>query len=88
MIRNLVGDYVTMEGIFFSTQASWSACRSSGAGCRRPGTLIRYVLKDESINLAFGVDLASAIVAENPQVKPGQLILGKAWFAVMTSTSE
>lgn len=68
LIRNLVGYYVIMEGIFFYTGFMVGLSFERRRLLKGLGTLIRYVLKDESIHLAFGVDLISAIIAENPQV--------------------
>lgn len=68
LIRNLVGYYVIMEGIFFYTGFMVGLSFERRRLLKGLGTLIRYVLKDESIHLAFGVDLISAIVSENPQI--------------------
>ncbi len=68
LIRNLVGYYVIMEGIFFYTGFMVGLSFERRRLLKGLGTLIRYVLKDESIHLAFGVDLISAIIAENPQI--------------------
>lgn len=72
LIRNLVGYYVIMEGIFFFSGFLVGLSFERRRLLKGLGTLIRYVLKDESIHLAFGVDLISAIIAENPRVMTAQ----------------
>lgn len=68
LIRNLIGYYVIMEGIFFFSGFLVGLSFERRRLLKGLGTLIRYVLKDESIHLAFGVDLITAIIDENPQV--------------------
>ncbi len=68
LIRNLVGYYVIMEGIFFFSGFLVGLSFERRRLLKGLGTLIRYVLKDETIHLAFGIDLIAAIVAENPHV--------------------
>jgi ribonucleoside-diphosphate reductase beta chain len=68
LIRNLVGYYVIMEGIFFFSGFLVGLSFERRRLLKGLGTLIRYVLKDETIHLAFGIDLIAAIVAENPDV--------------------
>lgn len=68
LIRNLIGYYVIMEGIFFFSGFLVGLSFERRRLLKGLGTLIRYVLKDESIHLAFGVDLITAIIEENPQV--------------------
>lgn len=66
LIRNLVGYYVVMEGIFFFSGFLVGLSFERRRLLKGLGTLIRYVLKDETIHLAFGVDLIAALAAEHP----------------------
>lgn len=68
LIRNLVGYYVIVEGIFFFSGFLVGLSFERRRLLKGLGTLVRYVLKDETIHLAFGVDLISALAAENPHV--------------------
>ena len=68
LIRNLVGYYVVMEGIFFFSGFLMGLSFERRRLLKGLGTLIRYVLKDETIHLAFGVDLIAALAAEHPEV--------------------
>ena len=72
LIRNLVGYYVVMEGIFFFSGFLVALSFERRRLLKGLGTLIRYVLKDETIHLAFGVDLIAALAAENPAVMTPQ----------------
>lgn len=68
LVRNLVGYYVVMEGIFFFSGFLVGLAFERRRLLKGLGTLIRYVLKDETIHLAFGVDLIDALVAEDPGI--------------------
>ncbi|MGH2707370.1 MAG: ribonucleotide-diphosphate reductase subunit beta, partial [Actinomycetota bacterium] len=72
LIRNLVGYYVVMEGIFFFSGFLVGLSFERRRLLKGLGTLVRYVLKDETIHLAFGVDLIAALIAEHPEaMTPG-----------------
>jgi len=68
LIRNLVGFYVVMEGIFF--YCGFSSVLSLGRRGRMVGTAeqFQYILRDESQHLSFGIDLINTLIAENPEV--------------------
>ncbi len=68
LIANLVGYYIVMEGIFFFSGFLMGLAFERRRLLKGLGTLIRYVLKDETIHLAFGVDLIGALAAEHPEV--------------------
>ncbi len=67
-VHDLVGFYVIMEGIFF--YAGFVMMLSFLRQNRMVGVAeqFQFILRDESIHLAFGSDLVNAIVAENPDV--------------------
>lgn len=67
-VHDLVGYYVIMEGIFFYAGfAMMLALKRQGkmVGC---GEQFEYIMRDESIHLAFGCDLINTIKAENPEI--------------------
>ena len=68
LLRNLVGYYVVMEGIFFFSGFLVALSFERRRLLRGLGTLVRYVLKDETIHLAFGADLIRALADEHPDV--------------------
>lgn len=67
-LHDLVGYYVIMEGIFF--YAGFVMMLSFKRQNRMIGIAeqFQYILRDESIHLAFGTDLINGIVQENPKV--------------------
>jgi ribonucleoside-diphosphate reductase beta chain len=68
LIHDLVGYYVIMEGIFFYAGFVMMLSflrRNTMVGV---GEQFQYILRDESVHLAFGADLINAIVQENPGV--------------------
>lgn len=67
-IHDLVGFYVIMEGIFF--YAGFVMMLSFMRQNKMVGVAeqFSFILRDESVHLAFGVDLINTIVEENPGV--------------------
>jgi ribonucleoside-diphosphate reductase beta chain len=67
-VHDLIGYYVIMEGIFF--YAGFVMMLSFKRQNRMIGTgeQFQYILRDESVHLAFGSDLINSIVDENPSV--------------------
>ncbi|MBM3281312.1 MAG: ribonucleotide-diphosphate reductase subunit beta [Candidatus Harrisonbacteria bacterium] len=67
-VHDLVGFYVIMEGIFF--YAGFVMILSFLRQNRMVGIgeQFQFILRDESIHLAFGTDLIKTIVAENPEI--------------------
>jgi ribonucleoside-diphosphate reductase beta chain len=65
-VHDLVGFYVIMEGIFF--YAGFVMMLSFLRQNRMVGVAeqFQYILRDESVHLAFGSDLVNTIVEENP----------------------
>lgn len=67
-IKNLVGFYVIMEGIFF--YSGFVMILSFKRRNLMPGVCeqFEYIIRDETIHLSFGVELINGIISENPQV--------------------
>lgn len=67
-IHDLVGYYIIMEGIFFY------AGFAMGLAMRRKNKMVgigeqfEYIMRDESLHLAFGADVINTIVQENPEI--------------------
>src|SRR3989338_2960400 len=67
-VHDLVGFYVIMEGIFFYAGFVMMLSFLRQNKMVGVGEQFQYILRDESVHLAFGVDLTNAIVAENPEI--------------------
>jgi ribonucleoside-diphosphate reductase beta chain len=67
-VHNLLGYYVIMEGIFFYAGFAMMLNLMRHQKMVGVGEQFQYVLRDESIHLAFGADLLNTIVAENPSI--------------------
>lgn len=67
-VHDLIGFYVIMEGIFF--YAGFAMMLSFMRQNRMVGVAeqFQYILRDESVHLAFGSDLINTIVDENPAI--------------------
>ncbi len=67
-VNDLVGFYVIMEGIFF--YAGFAMMLSLQRSNRMVGIAeqFQFILRDESVHLAFGTDLINTIVEENPAI--------------------
>ena len=67
-VHDLIGFYVIMEGIYF--YAGFAMMLSLKRQNRMPGTgeQFQYILRDESVHLAFGIDLINTIKTENPEI--------------------
>ncbi|MEX0650209.1 MAG: ribonucleotide-diphosphate reductase subunit beta [Candidatus Andersenbacteria bacterium] len=67
-VHDLVGFYVIMEGVFFYAGFVMMLSflrRNKMAGV---GEQFQFILRDESVHLAFGSDLINQIVKENPEI--------------------
>ncbi len=67
-MKNLVGFYVIMEGIFFYSGFVMMLSfhrRNQMVGI---GEQFQYIMRDESIHMNFGIDLINGIKAENPEI--------------------
>lgn len=67
-VRNLLGYYVIMEGIFFYAGFAMMLNLMRHNKMTGIGEQFQYVLRDESVHLAFGADLINTIVSENPDI--------------------
>lgn len=67
-VYDLVGYYVIMEGIFFYAGFAMMLSMRRKNKMVGIGEQFQYILRDESIHLAFGVDLINTIVQENPEI--------------------
>jgi ribonucleoside-diphosphate reductase beta chain len=67
-VHDLVGYYVIMEGIFF--YAGFVMMLSFQRQNKMTGVAeqFQYILRDESVHLAFGTDLINTIIDENPAI--------------------
>lgn len=67
-IHDLIGYYVIMEGIFFYAGFAMILALKRQNKMVGIGQQFEYIMRDESIHLAFGCDLINAIIAENPEI--------------------
>jgi ribonucleoside-diphosphate reductase beta chain len=67
-LRNLVGFYVIMEGIFFYSGFVMLLSFKRQNKMVGIGQQFEYIMRDESIHLNFGIDLINNIREENPGV--------------------
>jgi ribonucleoside-diphosphate reductase beta chain len=67
-VRDLVGFYVIMEGIFFYAGFAMMLALKRQNKMIGIGEQFEYIMRDESIHLAFGCDLIGTIKAEFPEV--------------------
>lgn len=67
-LHDLIGYYVIMEGIFFYAGFAMMLALKRQGKMIGIGEQFEYIMRDESIHLAFGCDLINTIKAENPAV--------------------
>jgi ribonucleoside-diphosphate reductase beta chain len=67
-LHDLIGFYVIMEGIFFYAGFAMILALKRQNKMIGVGEQFEYIMRDESIHLAFGCDLINTIKAENPEV--------------------
>lgn len=67
-LRNLIGFYVIMEGIFFYSGFAMLLKYKSQNKMVGIGQQFEYIMRDETIHLNFGIDLINGIKAENPGI--------------------
>ncbi len=67
-LKNLIGFYLIMEGIFFYTGFVMVLSFHRRNLMTGIGEQFQYILRDETIHLNFGIDLINGIKAENPEV--------------------
>jgi ribonucleoside-diphosphate reductase beta chain len=67
-LHDLIGFYVIMEGIFFYAGFAMMLALKRQNKMVGIGEQFEYIMRDESVHLAFGCDLINTIKAENPDV--------------------
>ncbi len=67
-VHDLVGYYIIMEGIFFYAGFVMMLSFLRQNKMVGVGEQFQYILRDESVHLAFGADLINEIVKENPEI--------------------
>lgn len=67
-MHDLIGYYVIMEGIFFYAGFAMMLALKRRNKMVGIGQQFEYIMRDESLHLAFGCDLINTIKAENPEV--------------------
>src|SRR5262245_42031395 len=67
-VKNLVGFYVIMEGVFFYSGFVMMLSFHRQNRMTGIGEQFQYILRDETIHLNFGIDLINGIKEENPEI--------------------
>jgi len=67
-VRDLVGFYVIMEGIFFYAGFAMILALKRMNKMVGVGEQFEFIMRDESLHLAFGCDLINTIRTENPEI--------------------
>ncbi len=67
-LHDLIGFYVIMEGIFFYAGFAMMLALKRQDKMVGIGEQFEYIMRDESLHLAFGCDLINTIKTENPGV--------------------
>ncbi len=67
-LKNLIGYYLIMEGIFFYTGFVMVLSFHRRNLMTGIGEQFQYILRDETIHLNFGIDLINGIKSENPHL--------------------
>lgn len=67
-VKNLIGFYVIMEGIFFYSGFVMILSFHRQNRMTGIGEQFQYIMRDETIHLNFGIDLINGIKSENPEI--------------------
>ncbi len=67
-LKNLIGFYIIMEGIFFYSGFAMILSFHRQNKMTGIGEQFQYILRDETIHLNFGIDLINSIKEENPEL--------------------
>jgi ribonucleoside-diphosphate reductase beta chain len=67
-VHDLIGYYVIMEGIFFYAGFAMMLALKRQNKMIGVGEQFEYIMRDESLHLAFGCDLINTIRRENPEI--------------------
>ncbi len=72
-VHDLIGYYVIMEGVFFYAGFVMMLSFMRQNKMVGIGEQFQFILRDESVHLAFGMDLITAIIEENPDIWTAEL---------------
>ncbi len=67
-VHDLIGYYIIMEGIYFYAGFAMMLALKRKNLMVGIGEQFEYIMRDESLHLAFGADLTNTIVEEHPEV--------------------
>jgi len=67
-VYDLIGFYVIMEGIFFYAGFAMMLSMLRHHKMIGTGEQFQFILRDESVHLAFGTDVINTIIKENPDI--------------------
>lgn len=67
-LKNLVGYYIIMEGLFFYSGFAMILSLQRQNKMTGIGEQFQFILRDETVHLNFGIDLINGIKAENPHL--------------------
>ncbi|MDQ3075892.1 MAG: ribonucleotide-diphosphate reductase subunit beta [bacterium] len=67
-VRNLVATNIVMEGIWFYSGFMVALSFRQRNQLRNFGSMINWVIRDESLHLKFGIQLLHTILEENPEL--------------------
>jgi len=67
-VRNLIAYNIVMEGIWFYSGFMVALSFRQRRQLRNFGSMIDWVLRDESLHLKFGINLILTILEENPDI--------------------
>jgi ribonucleoside-diphosphate reductase beta chain len=67
-VHDLIGYYVIMEGIFFYAGFAMMLALKRQKKMVGIGEQFEYIMRDESLHLAFGCDLINTIKSETPEI--------------------
>lgn len=67
-IHDLIGYYIIMEGIYFYAGFAMMLALKRKNKMVGIGEQFEYIMRDESLHLAFGTDLINTIIQENPEI--------------------
>ncbi len=67
-LRNLVATNIVMEGVWFYSGFMVALSFRQRNQLRNLGSMINWVLRDESLHLKFGINLIHTVLEENPEI--------------------
>jgi ribonucleoside-diphosphate reductase beta chain len=67
-VRDLIGFYVIMEGIFFYAGFAMMLALKRQGKMKGIGEQFEFIMRDESVHLAFGCDLINTVLKDHPAI--------------------